>query len=87
MSKDKTEETFEFPQGLLERAKKCAEERGFRDLEHFVNKSVRDAVNAEDPLTEEARKELQEVQEAYKRGEGTPLEEVIEQSEVQDLED
>lgn len=82
MRNEKVDATFGFPEELLDQAEKCAEERNFRDLEHFVNKAVRDAVNAEDPFTEEeVREEIREAREAYEEGDSVSLEEVMEELE------
>lgn len=64
---------------LLEEAKECAEKRDFENLEHFVNSSIRDAVRAEDPYTEQARQQISEAREAYKNGEAVSFGKLIDE--------
>lgn len=71
----------EISESLVEEAEECAEERGFRDLQDFVEGAILDAINAESDLTEEAREEIEEVRGVYEEGEEDPLslEEVFEE--------
>lgn len=54
---------IQVPENLLNEADDCAEERGFDDLEHFIVKAIRDAVNTEDPFTPETREKIREARE------------------------
>lgn len=63
MSQKKTIE-IDIPKDLLDKADECAEDRGFDGIEDFVTKAIRDAVNADDPFTEEAREEIRKARES-----------------------
>lgn len=62
MSQKETIE-IQVPKNLLNEADECVEERGFANIEHFIVKAIRDAVNAEDPFTEEARERIRQARE------------------------
>jgi metal-responsive CopG/Arc/MetJ family transcriptional regulator len=62
MSQKKTTK-IEVPEELIERVEECAEERGFNSRKHFVIKAIRDAVDAEDPFTQEAPEKIRKARE------------------------
>lgn len=62
MSQKETIE-IQVPKNLLNEADECVEERGFANIEHFIVKAIRDAVNAEDPFTEEVREKIRQARE------------------------
>lgn len=67
------------PDELADEAEAIARERGFAGLNEFVEAAVRDAVQTDDPYTEEARQEMEAVRRAYERGEGDSIETLFEQ--------
>lgn len=62
MSQKETIE-IQVPKNLLNEADECVEERGFANIEHFIVKAIRDAVNAEDLFTEEVREKIRQARE------------------------
>jgi metal-responsive CopG/Arc/MetJ family transcriptional regulator len=78
MSQDTTTIEIEIPTELRDKMDECADERGFRNRNHFVQKAIRDAVNAESDLTEEARKQVQKAREAYDEENGISIDEAWE---------
>lgn len=73
---------IEVPEDLIQDADECAKERGFDGREDFVVNAIRDAVNAEDPFTEEARKQINKAREIDSSG--ISLEEAKEELGIED---
>lgn len=79
MGQDTEPIKFEIPVDLKDEMEECAEARGFNGRNHFIRKAIRDAVNAEDPFTEEAREEIRKARQESENNESIPLSDIKEE--------
>ncbi|WP_254767392.1 hypothetical protein [Salinilacihabitans rarus] len=64
---------------LVQQIDACYEDRGFSNRSEFIRSAVRDAIQAEDPFTEEARQGIEEARQQYKEEDADDLDPVLEQ--------
>jgi metal-responsive CopG/Arc/MetJ family transcriptional regulator len=83
MSQETEEVKIEVPKDLVHSLDECVDERGFNDRSRFILEAIRDAVNAEDPFTEEAREQIREAREEYENGDTIPIEELMEKADIE----
>lgn len=63
---------------LVQKVDESFEDRGFSNRSEFIRSAIRDAVQAEDPFTEEARQGIEEARERYEEEGGDDINPVLE---------
>lgn len=63
---------------LVHQVDETIEDRGFSNRSEFIRSAVRDALQKENPYTQQAREEIQEAREAYKQNENDNIDSLLE---------
>lgn len=86
MSGEKQTVNVRMNEELVERIADCLDDRGFTNRSEFIRSAVRDALQQEEPYTEQAVEDINAARQAYEEGQENDIDELLENAGLDPIE-